>query len=128
MNRVVVRRLYEEVINARRLEQAGQLVHDEYEGPAGDRGPAGFVATVRDLLQGFPDIVFTIEDLVEEGDRVAVRWHWVATHAGRFRTFDATHKRVTNSGIAIYQLRDGKVLRSWLETDRLGALQQIGAT
>jgi len=38
-----------------------------------------------------------------------------------------THKRVTNTGIVIYQFRDGKVVRNWLETDRLGALQQIGA-
>jgi predicted ester cyclase len=127
MNKAAVRRLYEEIINARQLERTLDLVDEEYEGPAGDRGPAGFQATVRDLLQGFPDIVFTIEDLVAEGDRVAVRWRWKATHAGQFRTFSPTHKRVTNTGIAIYQLRDGRILRSWLETDRLGALQQIGA-
>ena len=127
MNKTIVRRLYEEVINARRFELAADLVAPDYEGPAGDRGIDGCVANVRGLVQGFPDIRFTIEDLVAERDRVVVRWRWEATHAGQFRTYAATGKHVTNSGIAIYQLRDGRVARAWLETDRLGALQQIGA-
>ena len=96
-------------------------------GPNGERGPAGFAATFQDLRCGFPDITFTIEDLLAERDRVAVRWRWNATHAGQFRSFAATNRHVANTGIAIYELRDGRVTRAWLETDRLGALQQIGA-
>jgi steroid delta-isomerase-like uncharacterized protein len=126
-NKATVRRIYADLINARRFELAGELVDADYAGPTGDRGTDGFVANVRDLVQGFPDIKFAIEDLVAEGDRVAARWIWEATHGGQFRAYAATGKHVTNSGIVIYQLRDGRIVRSWLETDRLGALQQIGA-
>lgn len=96
-------------------------------GPTGERGPDGFVANIRDLRAGFPDIHFTIDDLVAEADRVVVRWSWRATHDGPFRGLAPTHKPVTNSGIAIYQLASGQILHNWLETDRLGALQQLGA-
>jgi len=127
LNKKAVRRLYEEGINAERLELAAHLIAADYLGPAGDRGVEGFTATLQQLRQGFPDIRFTIEDLVAEGDRVAARWRWEATHTGRFRTYAATGAHVTNTGIAIYQLTDGRIARAWLETDRLGALQQIGA-
>jgi len=127
LNKAAVRRLYDEVINAGRLELAAELVAPDYVGPTGDGGVEGFTATLRDLRRGFPDITFTLEDLVAETDRVAVRWRWEATHAGQFRTFAATGARVTNTGIAIYQLTEGRISRAWVETDRLGALQQIGA-
>lgn len=64
--------------------------------------------------------------MIGEGDRAVVRWTWVGTHAGRFKTWGPTGRRVANSGIAIYELKHGKVVRVWLETDRLGALQQMG--
>ena len=127
MNKEIARKIYEEAINAGRLELLDSFFADEYEGPDGTRGPAAFRATVAGLRTGFPDIRFTVEDLIAEGDRVAVRWSWQATHDGPFRGNAPTHKRVTNTGIVIYQFRDGKVIKNWLETDRLGALQQIGA-
>lgn len=126
-NKEVVRRIYEEAINTGRLELLDELVADAYEAPDGAKGAAAFGANVAELRAGFPDIRFTVEDLIGEGDRVAVRWSWIATHRGTFRRIAPTGKRITNSGIAIYQLRDGKIVRSWLETDRLGALQQMDA-
>ena len=70
---------------------------------------------------------FTIEDLIAEGDRVVVRWRWRATHAGTFNGHPATGKAVSNTGTVIYQLAGDKIVRAWLEADRLGVLQQIGA-
>jgi len=127
MNRAMVRHLYEACINQGRLDLLNEIIGEDYVGPAGDRGPAGFSATLADLRDAFPDITFTIEDVVAEPHKVAVRWRWQATHAGQFRTFAATGRAVTNTGIAIYEVRDGRIVRAWLETDRLGALQQIGA-
>jgi len=73
------------------------------------------------------DVRFTIEDLIAEGDRVVVRWRWRATHAGTFNGHPATGKAVSNTGTVIYQLAGDKIVRAWLEADRLGVLQQIGA-
>ena len=55
------------------------------------------------------------------------RWTWSGRHTATFRGFAPSHKFVSNSGIGIYQLSDGKLVRSWMQTDRLGFLQQIGA-
>lgn len=127
MNREVARKIYEQCINQGRVELLDQLISDDYAGPDGARGPAAFRATVTGLRAGFPDIRFTIEDVFAEDDRVVVRWSWQGTHDGPFRGIAPTHKKITNTGIVIYELRDGKVVRNWLETDRLGALQQMGA-
>ena len=106
-NKDIVRRIYEESINTGRLELLDQFVSDDFEG-----GVAAFRANVAPLLAGFPDIRFTIQDMIAEGDRVVARWTWEATHDGPFAGLALTHKRITNSGIVIYQLRDGKVVRN----------------
>jgi predicted ester cyclase len=130
----MIRRLYEDCINPGRLELLDELVSADYVGPRGERGAAGFATTISGLRAAFPDIHFTLDDLFASdasADRVTVRWRWQATHAGTFQSpagsFPATGKRLTNTGIAIYQLAGGKIVRAWLESDRLGALQQLGA-
>jgi predicted ester cyclase len=125
-NKQTVRRVYEEVINAAELALLPALVAPDYVGPQGDRGPAGFQDGVESLRAGFPNIRFRVEELIAEGDRVVVRWTWSGRHTGAFRGFAASNREVNNSGIAIYQLREGQLVRGWLETDRLGAMQQMG--
>jgi steroid delta-isomerase-like uncharacterized protein len=123
----LVRRLYEEFVNPCRFESFGDVIASDYESTDGVRGPEGFAANVRSLAEAFPDIHFTVEDVFAAEDRVAVRWSWTATHSGSFRGTAPTHRRVENSGIVIYQVRDGKLVRGWTQMDRLGVLQQIGA-
>jgi len=124
-NKQVVRRLYEDCINGNRPELLPELISDDFVGQGG-KGPSGFGSNIDSLRTGFPDVRFTVHDLVAEGDRVVVRWTWEATHTGTFQVWAPSGKRATNSGIAIYQLERGKVVRVWLEADRLGVLQQIG--
>lgn len=126
-NGKLIRALYEDWLSHGRFDELQDSVADEYVGPNGEKGAAGFAATMNGLRSAFPDIRFQVEDVIAELDKVAVRWRWQATHAGEFRGLEATHRRVENTGIAIYHLRHGKIVRSWLETDRLGALQQMGA-
>src|SRR5262249_41450532 len=94
-------------------------------------GRAAFLIPIEALREGFPDIHYTLEDLLAEGDKVAVRWHWKGTHRATFHgpggVYPATGKVISNDGMAIFQLKDGRVVRSWLMTDRLGFLQEVGA-
>jgi steroid delta-isomerase-like uncharacterized protein len=122
-----IRQIYEVCLNTGNLELAPRLFADDYVGPTGERGPAGFATTIQGLRTGMPDIRVEIEDLTAGGDRVWVRWRWVGTHRGMLRGFPATGRRVENTGMSMYELRDGLVVRSWVESDRLGFLQQIGA-
>lgn len=121
----VVRSLYEAGLNTGDLTAVDRAIAPEFVG-AGGRGPAAFARTVVELRAAFPDIRYTIEDVVEEGDRVAIRWTWTGTHEGPFRGFPPTRRKVSTQGLAVFQLTDGKIVRSWVETDRLGFLQQIG--
>src|SRR5262245_43731883 len=93
-NKEVVRRLYEEGFNA---GTAGldRFVDPDYAGAGDRRGPVAFAQPVLRLLRAFPDIHYTIEDLVAEGDRVVVRWTWKGTHTGDFNGIAPTQKLVT---------------------------------
>jgi steroid delta-isomerase-like uncharacterized protein len=108
------------------LGRLDQLIAPQYVGPRGDTGPAGFREVIAGLRTAFPDLHYAIDDLVAEADQVAVRWHWTGTHTAPFRGYAPTGKRVTNPGMAIFRLKDGKIVAGALETDRLGFLQQIG--
>src|SRR5262249_59014748 len=89
-NKQAVRTLYEVCINQDQPARLAEVVSPDYVGPQGERGPQGYAATVAALRQGFPDIHFTVHDLVAEGDRVVVRWTWEGTHSGTFRTWAPT--------------------------------------
>ena len=104
-----------------------ELVAPEYVGPQGDKGPAGFRKIVVGLRTAFPDIHYTIDEVLGENDSVAIRWHWTGTHRGPFRGFPITGKSVSNSGAGIFRCRDGKIVAAAIETDRLGFLEQIAA-
>jgi steroid delta-isomerase-like uncharacterized protein len=125
-NKEAVRKLYEDIFNTGKLDLLNHFIAEDYVGVFGQKGPSGFAEPIKELRQGFPDIKYTVEDLMAEGDRVAMRWKWQGTHTDSFRGFAASQKQVTNDGMAIFQFKDGKVVHSWIQTDRLGFLQQIG--
>ena len=127
-NRETVRRIYDDALNTGKLEVLAQIVTDDYVGPDGSRGAGAFTERLAKLRAAFPDIHYTIDDLLVDGDRVAVRWTWEGTHLGPgpFRVLAPTGKRVKNTGMAVYRVRDGKVVGIAMETDRLGFLQAVG--
>ena len=126
-HQAAIRELYESILNTGQLERLDQLVAGDYIGGPGQHGPAGFAQIIRELRHGFPDIHWTIEDLVAAGDRVAIRWRWQGTHQGDFRGFPPSGKTVTNTAIAIYQFKADQIVQSWLQSDQLGFLKQMGA-
>lgn len=125
-NKSIIRNLYEEILNKGQWELLEPVIAEDYIGVGGQKGPLAFAATVQGLREGFPDIQWTVEDLVAEGDKVTVRWSWKGTHLGTFTGIQPTNKSLNNHAIAIYQLRDNQIIHAWLESDRLGFLQQVG--
>jgi predicted ester cyclase len=77
------------------------------------------------LLQAFPDLQITVEDMVAEGDKVAVRWRLRATHQGEFMGIPPTGNQVTMTGIDINRLEGGRLVERWGNEDMLGLLQQL---
>jgi predicted ester cyclase len=124
-HQTVIRELYEAGFNQGRLELLERLCAQDFMASPGDKGLAAFAQGVVALRAGFPDVRFEIEDLFGEGDRVAVRWRFEATHAGPFQGHVATGRRVTQTANVIYQFKEGRIWRAWIQVDRLGLLQQI---
>lgn len=128
VNRAAVARLYDECINQGKLNVADQLISSSFiaSGPNGGTGPEGYRATVRHLLAGFPDIHFTVHNLVAENDHVAVYWAWDGTHRGSFASVAPTGNRVHQEGMVMYRFESGKITEAKVLFDRLGVFQQLG--
>ena len=74
----------------------------------------------------FPGCQLTFEDLIAEGNRVAVRFVVHGIHQGDFQGIPATGKQVTVPGITILRFVGGKCVERWSQADFLGLLQQLG--
>ena len=124
-NKKAIRSIYD-CLNRRSFDELKQYVADDYTGPGGHKGADQFITPVRPVIAAFPDVQWTISDLLAEDDKVAVRWHWRGTFEAPFNSIAPTHQVITNDALAIYQLRDGKAVNVWMQTDRLGFLLQLG--
>jgi steroid delta-isomerase-like uncharacterized protein len=78
------------------------------------------------LRAAFPDIQVTVEDIVAEGDRVAVYATVRGTHRGTFQGAAPTGKQGTVSGCELIRIENGKMIEHWGGTDNLALLQQLG--
>lgn len=127
-NKTAILRLYHEYFNQGKQEVADQLISPGFVAPGsdGDSSPAGFKANAARLLTAFPDIHFTVHDLIAENDRVAVYWTWEGTQRGFFNNIPPTERRVRQEGMVIYRLENGKVTEARPIFDRMGVLQQLG--
>ena len=131
------------------LQQNKQLVRHYFDGWAnhGDpavadaliatnvvlRNPPAVIRSLADYKQGmtafhsaFPDLKFTIEEEIAEGNKLAIRWTLRATHLGEYQGHPPTGKMVTVTGVSIFQIADGKIQDITVNMDRLGQFQQLG--
>jgi predicted ester cyclase len=73
-----------------------------------------------------PDIHYTLDDVVVEGDKVALRYTWTGTHKGAFLGIPPTNKKITVWEIEIDRIVNGKLVECWARLDTLGLMQQLG--
>ena len=89
----------------------------------GREGAKQFVTMFR---TAFPDLHFTIEDQIAEGDMVVTRWTARGTHRGDFQGVLATGREIRLTGTDIDRMTNGKVVECWAHVDELGLMQQLG--
>ena len=90
------------------------------------RGPAVYKQVSAVLRGAFPDVRFTVDEMLAEGDRVAVRMTTSGTHCGIFMGIAPTDKQLSWVGVAILQVRNGRIARQWALQDRLAVFEQLG--
>ncbi len=95
--------------------------------PGTPRGPAGTKAKLGAFIAAFPDLHFTFEDEVYQGDKVSGRGYFTGTHKGTFNGIPATGKQVKVRFMDLWRFENGKLAEYWGQPDVLGLLQQIGA-
>jgi steroid delta-isomerase-like uncharacterized protein len=117
--------------NAHDPQAAAALCAQDYEGEnVGEatphRGPAGMAASVATYLRAFPDLHFTVDDVVIEGERVVQVWRAHATHRGPLLNIPASGRSIQVRGASLLTFRDGKLWRALHIWDVAGLLRAIG--
>jgi steroid delta-isomerase-like uncharacterized protein len=128
-NKRLARRIYEEVLNQRRLDLLDELVKPGYVEHDPLPGQREGIEGVRDrytmLIDGL-DPHFTIEDMIAEGDKVVVRWTNSGTNVGDFLGAPATNRSFSTPGIDIYRIEEGKLAEHWHVVDVYVQMVQLG--
>ncbi len=88
-------------------------------------GLEGMYELVKFYKQAFPDAHFTITHLFADETHATVRYEVQATHRGEAFGIPATGKKFTSTGLVIYEMKDGKIFRSWQELDLMGIVNQL---
>ena len=129
-NKTIVRRLYEHVWNKRRVEVVDELISPSHalNDPVASNsqiGPELYKQRVAEFTTIFPDLRFTIEDMITEEEKVVVCWTISGIHQGTFMNIPATGKKVSVEGITIHHISNGKILDSYARWDVLGLIRQL---
>jgi predicted ester cyclase len=129
-NKAALRRLYAEAINKGNLAILNEVMAPDYvyHGVGGVelKGPGGFGQYVAMLRTAFPDLQFTLVNVIAEGDYAAHRFTLTGTHKGDLRGIAPTGKRVTATGNVVSRFAGGKETEAWMEYDTLALYQQLG--
>ncbi|MFC4358182.1 ester cyclase [Halobium salinum] len=94
--------------------------------PQGFHGPEGFKEYVGMLRSAFPDMAISCEGTVADGDTLATRYRWRATHEGELLGIEPTGKEVVMSGMAFLRFEDGMRKEDWFLDDFMGLFAQLG--
>jgi steroid delta-isomerase-like uncharacterized protein len=124
------RQIFEEVLNKGELDVADDLLAKNCVGHSGSeeiRGPEGFKQFVQGFRTAFPDLRFTIQEIVAQGNTVVTRYTSKGTQRGPLQGIAPTDKTATLTGISIGHFGpDGKLSEWFLNFDELGLLRQLG--
>ena len=122
---------YRSVWDEEQTEAIPRLFAETYVNHAGARGtlkgPDGILANYRSLKDAFPDVAFTLDLVLGEGNRVCAYYTMTGTHEGTFMGIAPTGAKVKVPGIGIYEVKDGMIAESWVVRDSLVLLRQLGA-
>jgi len=128
-NKSLVRRFYKEVYVEWKMALVDEVLSPQFishDWPEdGATGPQAFRDYYSAIRSAVPDARYEVDDLIAEGDRVVVRWRLLGTHKGNFRGIPPTGRAIVLKGIAIYQVKDGKLMERWVVSDLHGLLEEI---
>ena len=129
-NKTIIRQFIDETLNKGDIEAAEKFVAKDVieQVPFPGQGPG--IEGLKDVLAGmraaFPDMHWTVQEQIAEGDKVVSRFEWTGTHRGPFLGVEPTGRPVQVWGIVIDRLQDGKIKDTCILMDALGLMAQLG--
>jgi steroid delta-isomerase-like uncharacterized protein len=129
-NKKLFRRWLEEVVNENNYGVVEELLAPDYVAhfPGGqDMDRDGHRGMVEVFAAAFPDWRESIQEVLAEGDKVAMRVTAGGTHTGDFQGMEPTGRTLTITGMAFARIENGRIAESWWDFDALGLMQQLGA-
>lgn len=131
-NKTVSRRFFNEVFGKGNLAVADEIIVKDHinTGPGNPPGLLPGIEGTKQLVtmyrNAFPDVHFTIDEQLAEGDKVMTRWTAHGTHQGELAGIPATGKSSTVTGVAVDRIVNGKITESWGIFDEFGMMQELG--
>lgn len=129
-NKATVQHLYEQLFNQGNLSVADEVIAPDFINhnapPGSNRGPESMRQLITMLSTAFPDMHYTIEELVAEGDTVVARVTVSGTHRGPFQGMPPTGRSFRQAQMHFIRFRDGKVVEHRAVRDDLGVMRQLG--
>ncbi len=114
-NKVLVRRIYEEMWNQSNSDLAAEIfVH-----------PEGVENFLRQFLPSFSDLQHTIDDMIAEADQVATRFTAPGIHSGPWMSFPATGRSIHYTGVTWVRIANGKIIEHETWWDKTGLIDQV---
>ena len=96
------------------------------EGGVSKKSLEAWEGLVSDYHKSFSNSKALILMQIAQGDRVATRWEFTATHTGDFMGLSPTGKQVTWTGVQIDRFEDGRIVESWVDWDKYRFFEGLG--
>lgn len=133
-NKAVVRRVYHQAFGKRNLDVLDELMADDFVAhaptepghDAEEQDRERLKEEFRRNFKAFPDLTFSLDEIIAEDDTVAIRWQATGTHEGPLMELPPTGKQVTLKGMNFLRLEGGKIVEDWVLWDGMGLMQQLG--
>jgi steroid delta-isomerase-like uncharacterized protein len=129
-NKALVRRFIDEIFVQGRTATVDELLADDFVAhtwPSTGHPKDDLKGAIERTSKGLSDVSFTIDDMIAEGDEVAVRLTARATQTGEMMGMPPSGKTYEIGEIHIFRVRDGKVTEHWHQFDQMGMMKQLGA-
>jgi predicted ester cyclase len=114
-NKALMRRVYEEMWNRANPAAAAEIFTN----------PEGVERFVNQFLISFPDLQHTVEEMIAEGDQVAVKFSAQGTHSAPWLDFAATGRSITYTGVTLARIAGDRIIEHHTWWDKAGLMEQI---
>ena len=130
-NKAMARRVMEEAWSQGKLEVVDELIsadcrlHDPVF-PSLGPGTENLKGHISMCRSAFPDLRFTIDDVIAERNEVVIHWTGHCTHRGTFLGIPPTNREASVSGTSIYRIDGAKIVETWSDWNLLTLMEQLG--